>query len=54
MTGNLAIAVYGTATLTVAIILAALAAAVNRRAAEPPPKGPDLDDPAQRRRWEQL
>jgi hypothetical protein len=34
--------------------LDALGVAVNRRAAEPPPRGLDLDDPAQRRRWEQL
>jgi hypothetical protein len=52
MIGNLAIALYATATLTVAVVLAALAVVLNRRSGTANPKRLDLDDPAQRRRWE--
>jgi|HubBroStandDraft_6_1064221.scaffolds.fasta_scaffold1760747_1 hypothetical protein len=48
-----AVVVYAAVTLTIAMVLAALAVVVNKRAAESP-KGLDLDDPVQRRRWEQL
>jgi hypothetical protein len=44
--------VWGTASLTLVVIIAALAVVVNRRAQEPPPKGLDLNDLVQRAHWE--
>jgi hypothetical protein len=49
-----ATAIYAFATLAIALVVAALAVAVTKRAQELPPKPLDLNDPEQRARFDRL